>query len=89
MPIKQPQLDQIELPEPPVLLSRLPVEAMRDCNPIPQPPSISVLDEKQQPRALLEYYTTLLGGYADCSLRHKKLKEWIENEHKQSNTESN
>ena len=80
-PIKQPQLDPINAPEPPELLARLPTTAMRDCRPIPKPPEISTLDQAEQPRTLLFYINNLLGGYSDCSLRHQQLKEWIENEH--------
>jgi len=78
--IKQPQLDPIDAPEPPVLLSRLPVEAMRECEDIPKPPAVSVLSPTEQGTTILNYVLTLYGGYADCSLRHQQLKGWIEDE---------
>ena len=80
-PTKQQQLDPIELPAPPSISARLPTEAMQDCREMLEPYTFSVLTPAEQSTAIVNYVLTLYAGYADCSLRHNQLKEWIQDEH--------
>ena len=72
-----PEVPPIQLPPPPEVPIRLPVEAMKPCTTIPPVPPISMMTPEAQARAVADYILIVYGAYSICSERHNELTDWI------------